>query len=226
MRLPYIFLLWFSRWTFMFLFRGRTFGREHLPRSGGALLVSNHQSYFDPIIIGMCLEREANHMARDSLFRNRWFSALIRYLNAFPVKRDTADLGAIKEAIRRLKSGAALIVYPEGTRSRDGDIGPMHGGVIVIARRSGVPIVPTLVLGPYECWPRDRALPSVRPIFVAFGEPVLPAQIAGMADEQAIALVRGRIIALRRRFERHVMMSHVTPTRADASEPELKIAHA
>ena len=81
-------------------------------------------------------------MARESLFRFAPFRWLIRSLNAFPVRRGTADLAAVKEALRRLKAGNVVLVFPEGTRTRDGSIGPMHGGPAAIAARAGVPMVP------------------------------------------------------------------------------------
>lgn len=176
---------------------------RRVPRAGGALLVSNHQSFFDPVLVAVALPREVSFMARDSLFNLGWLSHLFVSLNAFPVRRGAADVGAIKESLKRLRQGAVLTVFPEGTRTRDGSIGPMHAGVVLLARRSAVPMVPTLILGAYECWPRTRRFPLPGPILVAYGEPLTPEQYAGLDDETCIRIVRDRILELRDRYHRH-----------------------
>lgn len=196
MRLPYLAALWFLRALFILVFRGRAFGRHHLPHSGGVLLCSNHQSYFDPVILGLPVNREVHYVARDTLFRNPWFRKLISYFNALPVKRGSADLAAMKESIRRLKAGHPLLVFPEGTRTRDGSVGPMHGGVILLARRAGVPIVPAAVMGVFDCWNRHHAFPRVRPIVVAYGPPLPPERIAQLSDDECIAWVRHSVLEL------------------------------
>lgn len=203
-----------TRWTyriaqmgcqaaFLTLYRGRALGLNHVPRRGGALLVSNHQSFFDPMIVALPIPREVHFMARDSLFRDPRFGRIIRHFNAFPVKRGSADLGAIKEALRRLKSGAVVTAFPEGTRTTDGGILPMHAGIVLLARRAAVPIVPTLVLGAFEAWHRSRRLPRLLPVLVAYGEPISTEQSAKLDDEACISLVRDRIVEMARRYHRH-----------------------
>ena len=120
-----------AQMLFTFLVRGRVFGTHHVPRQGGVLLVSNHQSFLDPVLATLAIPRECNYMARDTLFRQPQFRRLIEYLNAFPVKRNTADLGAIKETLRRLKAGRVVLTFPEGTRTVDGSIGPIDRKSVV-----------------------------------------------------------------------------------------------
>ena len=157
---------WWRLWCqalYVLLYHGRVYHTSRVPVEGGVLLLANHQSFFDPILATLALPRECHYMARDTLFRNRWFRKLIESLNAFPVKRDTADVGAIKETLRRLKKGALVTVFPEGTRTLDGSVRPMQPGVVLIARKARVPLVPTLILGAYEAWPRHAALPRPAP---------------------------------------------------------------
>ncbi len=178
------------------LFRGRVFGTRHVPRTGGVLLVCNHQSFLDPVLATLALPRECHYMARDTLFRNPLLRRVIESLNAFPIRRATADLTAIKETLRRLKAGALVVTFPEGTRTADGSIGQMHPGVVLLARKAGVPLVPAVVLGAFEAWPRQSPLPHPHPIVVAYGEPIPPAELAQLGDEECIRLVRGRMIEL------------------------------
>jgi 1-acyl-sn-glycerol-3-phosphate acyltransferase len=132
----------------------RVFGLENLPKSGGVLLASNHQSVLDPVLVAMVLPREMHFMARRSLFRNPIFRAIIVSYNAFAIERDTADVKGVKEAIARLEAGSILLVFPEGTRTGDGSIGRMKPGIGMLAERAAVPIVPVLIDGAYEMLPK------------------------------------------------------------------------
>lgn len=192
---------------FTFLFRGRVFGTHRVPRQGGVLLVSNHQSFFDPVLATLAIPRECNYMARDTLFAIRWLRPIMEYLNAFPVKRGTADIGAIKETLRRLKAGKVVLAFPEGTRTEDGSIGPMRAGVVLLARKARVPIVPTLILGAFESWPRTTRLPHPHPILVAYGEPLFPHEHSEWNDEECVQRVRERILALQAQFRSHAILA-------------------
>ena len=140
------------------------------------LIASNHQSFLDPVLIGVAIPRPTTFMARSTLFRFAPFGRLLRSVKAFPVKRGRADLGAVREAISRLRAGWALLVFPEGTRTRDGRIQPLRAGFDMLSRRAGVPVVPAVVEGAYEAWPRQNLLPRPCAICVAFGRPIWPDQ--------------------------------------------------
>ena len=123
MRLYYRFCRFCCQWFCLLFFRARVYGQRNVPGKGGVLLVCNHQSFFDPVLVTMALKREGNYMARDTLFENLVFRRLITSLNAFPIRRSSADVGAVKETMRRLKDGKLVVTFPEGTRTRDGSIG-------------------------------------------------------------------------------------------------------
>lgn len=154
------------------LLQMRVYGRGNVPRNGGILLASNHQSYLDPILVGIAVDRELNFMARRSLFKNFLFRSLITIFNAFPIERNYPDIKGVKETIERLKSGKAILVFPEGTRTKDGKIGKIKAGISMIAEHACVPIIPVLIQGAYEMWPRRRFLPFINKITIIFGKPI------------------------------------------------------
>lgn len=207
MRLGYRLLRWLAQLLFIGLFRGRVFGVRNVPRTGGVLLASNHQSFLDPVLATLAIPRECNYMARDTLFHHPVLRRVIEYLNAFPVKRGTADMGAIKETIRRLRAGGIVTTFPEGTRTTDGQIGPMRAGVVLLARKTQVPVVPTLILGALEAWPRTAPLPRPHAVLVAYAPPIYPHQHPEWSDDDCVAAVREQIIALQRQYESHPLLA-------------------
>src|ERR1043166_2315780 len=120
-----------SRILSMLLFRLHVRGQARLPRSGGVLLVTNHQSFLDPWLIGIAPGRQVHYMARDTLFRGGFLQYLGELWNAFPVKRGAADLGAIRTAVERLDKGFMMNIFPEGTRTEDGSIGAIAPGMVL-----------------------------------------------------------------------------------------------
>jgi 1-acyl-sn-glycerol-3-phosphate acyltransferase len=172
----YLIAKWICRAFFVLVFWTKRYDPRNVPAAGAVIIASNHQSYFDPVIVGSCNRRIMQYMARDTLFRNRMFGRLIRTFNAFPVKRGATDVTAIKHSLRLLREGKALLLFPEGTRTADGRIGPAQPGVVALARRSRAPIVPVAVDGVYEAWPRGQRLPRWARFHVAYGEP-LDAQV-------------------------------------------------
>ena len=151
----------------------RVRGARNVPRRGGVILASNHESYLDPILIGTALRRPTGFFARKSLYDNRFFGRLIWNLNAIPVSRDQLSPEALRRAVQALKGGWPLVVFPEGTRSADGRLKPLRRGLALLAARAAVPVVPIRVRGAYAVWPRHRHFPQPGRIRVAFGPPVV-----------------------------------------------------
>jgi len=204
MRLSYWFCRLICQWTCVLLLKARVFGRHHFPARGGVLLVSNHQSFMDPVLVTMALYREGNYMARDTLFENKWFRRLIVFLNAYPIKRGTADMVAIKETMRRLKEGRVVAAFPEGTRSRDGRIGPMFAGLATVAKKVKAPIVPTLIDGMERAWPRHRKFPGLGNVVIEYGKPITAEEYADMTPDELTEEIRRRIIEMQTRWHRRV----------------------
>ncbi len=172
-RLWYGFLRAFTRAAAIVFFDYRFYHAERVPRSGGVVLGSNHQSFLDPCLVGAALERQLSYLARESLFRVPGLSWLIRSLNSFPVARESqAPRQGIVICLKILAAGRALVLFPEGTRTATGRMGPLKRGVSLLAKQSGCPVVPIYLDGAFHFWPRQRLFPRPGPIRVYFGEPI------------------------------------------------------
>jgi 1-acyl-sn-glycerol-3-phosphate acyltransferase len=147
----------------------RVTGTEHVPPTGPALIVSNHQSILDPPLVGGATPRQIFFLAKAELFRIPLFGQLIRALHARPVRREGSDPRALKTAARLLEEGRALLVFPEGTRSVDGRLGEAKPGVGMLAIMSGAPVVPTYISGTLEALPKGAVRPRRSQVSVRFG---------------------------------------------------------
>lgn len=154
-------------------------GQEFIPADGPFLLASNHASFIDPPLLSAAVppHRQLYFFARKTLFKGA-FGKLIASLQAIPVDRDgDSDLGAFRRVFAIMQQGGCLLVFPEGTRSRDGQLQPAQKGVGLIACRSAVPVVPARVFGTYEYWGRGQKLPRLgAPLRVGFGPAIAPEQ--------------------------------------------------
>ncbi|MBN1818069.1 MAG: 1-acyl-sn-glycerol-3-phosphate acyltransferase [Sedimentisphaerales bacterium] len=164
------------------MFRIRTYGRDNIPAKGPLLLLSNHQSYIDPLFCQVPIRRRLCYVARDSLFAVRFFGALVSTLRTIPIRRGQADIHAMKQIIARLKEGDAVCLYPEGTRTPDGRIETLKPGFSLLTRRTGATVVPVVIDGAFECWPRHRKLPRPGKVAVSYGEPIRAEEIDRMGD--------------------------------------------
>ncbi|TWT90681.1 1-acyl-sn-glycerol-3-phosphate acyltransferase [Pseudobythopirellula maris] len=164
---------------------------------GPLVLLSNHQSHLDPPLVGGALRRQLSYMARDTLFRGP-LGPLIRSYDAIPVDRDGTGLAGIRNTLKRIKEGGAVLLFPEGTRSDDGALKPIKPGFIALARRGKATILPLGLDGPYRAWPKGARLPRpFVPIALVVGEPLSPERIAELDDDELLAEVARRMAAAR-----------------------------
>ena len=131
----------------------RVYGLENIPPQGAFIYASNHISYLDPVVLAISCRRRISFVAKDTLFKNWFLGFILPRLDAFPIKRDSADIGAIKETLRRLKQGRAVLIFPEGTRVQDLSHHEIQSGIGMIAIKSGVPIIPVLIRGTNKILP-------------------------------------------------------------------------
>ena len=130
----------FARWCCKvfcnLFFRIQVYGRENVPDEGAFVLVGNHQSYLDPVFCGIPLKRPLYFLARDSLWKSKFFGWLISSVNTIPVRQGKADLSAMKKVIGKLREGSGVCLFPEGTRTNDGKIASFKSGFGLLCRRS------------------------------------------------------------------------------------------
>jgi 1-acyl-sn-glycerol-3-phosphate acyltransferase len=174
------------------LVRWRATGQGNIPATGGVLLVSNHLSFLDVILLGIPLRRPLNYVARSTLFVSilGWF---IRSVGSFPIQREGMGASGMKETLRRLRAGGIVTLFPEGTRSYDGQLGPLKPGIAVLVQRVGVPVVPAGVAGMFEVWPRSQAFPVPHPVRIHYGRPIYPNELEGLDTEAITGLIRNRM---------------------------------
>ena len=174
-------------------YSARRSGFENIPTEGAVLLVSNHQSHFDPPLIGSCCPRRVSYLARATLFKFKPLGWLIGSLGAFPIDREGSGIGGIKETLRWLKQGQVVLMFPEGTRSYDGRVAPFRPGFASLVYRSQVTIVPVGVAGAHEAWPRSKRCPGRGKLHVHFGSPLSPDEVRRYDEKSLVAEVERRV---------------------------------
>ncbi|HEX4415042.1 MAG TPA: lysophospholipid acyltransferase family protein [Lacipirellulaceae bacterium] len=185
--------LWCACYAFgQLFFRFKFSGKQHVPPTGPVLLVSNHQSNLDPVLVGVACPRELKYMARKGLFffpLGLW----IRALGAVPIDQEGSALAGIRVTLDLLKQNNALLVFPEGSRSPDGKLHKIMPGFCLLARRSKATIVPLALEGAFAALPRGKILVNPHPIALKFGGAIPPAEYSKLSDAQLTELVAKRI---------------------------------
>jgi 1-acyl-sn-glycerol-3-phosphate acyltransferase len=143
-----------------------------VPTRGPVILASNHASFLDPPLIGAGLPRALNYLARESLFNLPIGGWVLRNVNAVPVDRDGAGAAGLRAIFSRLRQGGAIVLFPEGTRTRDGELQQARSGVGLVVIKSSAPVVPVRVFGTYQAWNRQMKLPLPRKVSVKYGHPM------------------------------------------------------
>ena len=160
------------RVMFAVYFRWRIFNPERVPLTGGVILASNHSSFLDPPLVGSALPRAINYLARESLFRFPGIGALLRSWNSVPVDRDGGGASGLREILNRLLAGGGIILFPEGTRTRDGKLQPARSGIGLTVIKSDVSVVPVRTFGTFEAYGRKHKFPRPYRVMVKYGQPM------------------------------------------------------
>lgn len=150
---------------FHIIYRYRLIGRENIPKNGSYIVAPNHVHWADPFFVAVGIRNPSSYMAKESLFRNKLLAAAVRLFNAFPVRREQSDRGALKTAVEYLNNGYNLTIFPEGTRSKDGKIGKGKSGVAFIASASGADVLPVGIVIKKRRWLRKT-------VTVRYGKPI------------------------------------------------------
>ena len=144
---------------FFVIFGLKVEGRENVPKTGAIIVAPNHKSYWDPPVVGVAFNtRIIHYMAKEELFKNPFFGWLIRQFGTFPVKRGSVDRAAVRQAIKEIKEGNPLGIFPEGTRIKREGLGRFHTGMASLALMTGTPVIPVAVLGTMDL-PRKNGRP-------------------------------------------------------------------
>ena len=161
-----------SKFVAQTLFDLRVYGQDNIIEHGPALLAMNHQSFLDPPFAGISCRREISYLARKTLFDIPVIGPILRRINVIGVDREGSDVAALKAVMRVLRGGGCTIVFPEGTRTRDGSLQPAKPGAGFIIAKTLAPVVPMRIFGAYEAFPRDSKLPRPSPVTIVVGEPL------------------------------------------------------
>jgi 1-acyl-sn-glycerol-3-phosphate acyltransferase len=175
----------------------RATGRHNLPGQGGALLVSNHLSHLDVFVLGLSQSRPLNYVARSTLFVPV-LGPLIRSVGGFAIQREGIGAQGLKETLRRLRRGGVVAIFPEGTRTRDGEIATLKAGFASVARHARVPIVPAAIAGTFEAWPRNKPWPHPHPVHINYGTPIPPELVASLSPDALMLLLQSRLLECQR----------------------------
>ena len=151
-------------------------GVEHIPLDGPVLIVPNHQTFADPPLVTIPVQRPIHYMAWARLFSVPVFGRLIRMLRAFPVDIDRSDGQAVREAVRLLRAGEALMIFPEGGRSPDGTLQAFKLGAFRLAVTRKTPVLPVTIAGAWEAWPVGRTLPRRGHVTITYHPPEFPSR--------------------------------------------------
>jgi 1-acyl-sn-glycerol-3-phosphate acyltransferase len=173
MRTPF-YLSMQAFWAFIFrtFYDYHIYGTENVPE-GGCLIASNHDSFFDPPLVGCTIESAPHYLARKTLFNNPVFAKAIAALKSHPIDQDRPDMAGLKRIIGIAKKGGGVVLFPEGSRSWDGKLQPAQPGIGLVVAKAGVPVVPVRIFGGHRAWPRGGRPRLFTPIRVAVGSPIV-----------------------------------------------------
>ncbi|MCX6956940.1 MAG: lysophospholipid acyltransferase family protein [Verrucomicrobiae bacterium] len=198
MKFTYHFFYTLSKIVARTFFHFRVIHPERMVESGSLILAMNHQSYFDPPLAGICSKRAVYFLARKTLSSLPFFGRLLPDFNVIPIDRDGKDSSSLKTIIRLLRSGNAVVLFPEGTRSPDGSLQRGHSGIGLIIAKTKAPVLPMRIFGAHEAFPKNSKKIHHHPITVVLGNPIY-------FNEEELTPVRGQERELYQKLSDRVM---------------------
>lgn len=201
---------WSSFYTTTFGWGFRATGGHHVPRSGPVLLLANHQSHFDPVLVELASPRKLRFLARSTLFTNPVLRRVIHHFGAVPIDRGYGREG-LHETLGLLNDGQAVLMFPEGERTHTGVIQPSKPGVSLLLKKASCPVVPVGIAGAFDAWPRQRSLPTPDPLMLpsegraislAFGPPFEASHFHGRDRATMLAEIDAAIAVAHTEAER------------------------
>jgi 1-acyl-sn-glycerol-3-phosphate acyltransferase len=180
----------------------RSCGSRNMPQTGPVLILANHESFLDPLVVGLAVRRRVHSLARSTLFRPEWFGRFLRDMGTLPVDIDGSPRDGLEKSIQVLKSGEPLVVYPEGERCWDGQMQEFKPGICLMLKTVPVPVVPVGIAGAFEAFPRTKKYPRFSPLFwsptpgaiaAAVGKPILPSQYANLKRPEQLRLFENAV---------------------------------
>lgn len=201
-------------------FRVRVIGGEHIPNEGACILVANHTSFLDPFVLGSFMPRAIHFLTYDVYYSFWLFRWYCERMYCIPVRKDGRDVASLKKALRVLKDGEMLGIFPEGVRSFTGHIGPAEPGTALIVLRANVPVLPIAIQGAYQALPRGAIFPKPHSITLTVGAPF---RVAEQLDLRALP---DKDIQYQRVMD-HIMtriaqLSEIPPIRPPDAQAQLK----
>jgi len=172
---------------------------QNVPREGAVLLIANHQSFLDPPIVSSAIRhRHTDFLARGGLFKFKPFGWVISILHASPIKQGAGDAGAMKATIAKMKEGKMMLVFPEGSRTEDGEMHEFQRGIAVLLKRADCTVIPVGIEGAFDAWPRTRGIPRIftKRIVVCFGDPIESSELMSDGTDAAIETLRNSVNVL------------------------------
>jgi 1-acyl-sn-glycerol-3-phosphate acyltransferase len=179
-------------YTFTTAFSLRSAGGHRVPATGPVLLVANHQSFLDPLFLGVAVPRYMTYLTRETLHRNRLLAGLMTSLGSIPIDHRGFSREGLQQTLDALNRGACIGVFPEGERTHDGTLKPFKPGVSLLIKRTKAAIVPAGIAGAYAAWSRHRKVPRLAPLFrpptdatvaISIGRPIDPAKYEKVSRE-------------------------------------------